>query len=144
MIADLDATLHDLKADEGTILHAYQDSLGYWTIGTGRLIDRRRGGGISMAENDLLLSNDVERAVAVLRIEYPWFETLDPVRQSAFVNLMFNLGPEGFASFKQTIKAASRNDWAGVARGLRTSLWFTQVQASRSGRILRMVKDGHR
>lgn len=34
-----------LRRDEGEKLYAYQDTLGYWTIGIGRLIDRRRGGG---------------------------------------------------------------------------------------------------
>jgi GH24 family phage-related lysozyme (muramidase) len=28
-----------LKRDEGEVLHAYKDSLGYWTIGIGILID---------------------------------------------------------------------------------------------------------
>jgi lysozyme len=28
---------------EGRVLHAYRDSLGFWTIGVGRLIDARKG-----------------------------------------------------------------------------------------------------
>ena len=31
-----------LERDEGRVRHAYQDHLGYWTIGVGRLIDARR------------------------------------------------------------------------------------------------------
>lgn len=33
-----------LTSDEGRVPHAYQDHLGYWTIGVGHLIDRRKGG----------------------------------------------------------------------------------------------------
>lgn len=143
-IADLDGTIADLEADEGVILHAYQDHLGYWTIGTGRLIDRRKGGGISLAENDYLLTNDIAGRVTILLAQYPWFATLDPIRQSAFVNLAFNLGVDGLAKFKQTLAAASRGDWTGVARGLKNSLWYRQVQRSRSDRIIRMMTKGHR
>src|SRR5687767_3619844 len=100
MLADLDATLADLREDEGTILHAYRDHLGFWTIGTGRLIDQRRGGGISLEENDYLLTNDVVGRASILHVTYPWFSALDPVRQSAFVNLAFNLGFDGLAKFK--------------------------------------------
>lgn len=144
MIADLDGTIADLRVDEGTILHAYQDTLGYWTIGTGRLIDRRRGGGISLDESDYLLTNDIHGRVLILMDQYPWFATLDPVRQSAFVNLAFNLGVDGLGMFHQTLAAAARGDWEDVARGLRNSRWFHQVQPSRSGRILRMMRTGAR
>jgi len=144
MIHDLAGTIADLRADEGTVLHAYKDHLGWWTIGTGRLIDERRGGGISLEENDYLLTNDIEGRAAILLEQYPWFVTLDPVRQSAFVNLAFNLGVDGLARFKNTLAAAARKDWDGVAHGLRDSKWFTQVQPSRSLRIIRMVREGHR
>lgn len=141
---DLAATIADLRVDEGTILHAYKDHLGFWTIGTGRLIDKRRGGGISPEENDYLLTNDIEGRVAVLRVQYPWFNDLDPIRQSAFVNLAFNLGVDGLAQFKNTLADAARKDWPGVERGLRNSKWFRQVQASRSSRIIRMITEGRR
>lgn len=144
MIADLAGTIADLKADEGIVLHAYRDSLGYLTIGCGRLIDERKGGGISLEENDYLLMNDINGRVAILLEQYPWFADLDPIRQSAFVNLAFNLGVDGLAKFKNTLAAAARGDWDGVARGLRRSLWFRQVQPSRSGRILRMMRTGQR
>ena len=45
-----------LRRDEGRVRHAYQDHLGYWTIGVGRLIDQRKGGGLSEDEIDYLLT----------------------------------------------------------------------------------------
>ena len=61
-----------LKKEEGVIPHAYQDHLGFWTIGVGRLIDKRKGGGLSADEIDYLLSNDINRFVAGLEKALPW------------------------------------------------------------------------
>jgi len=38
-----------LRRDEGEVLHEYKDSLGYSTIGIGRLIDKRKGVLLNMA-----------------------------------------------------------------------------------------------
>lgn len=50
-----------LRRDEGEVLSAYQDHLGYWTIGVGRLIDKRKGGGLTSEESDYLLGNDIDK-----------------------------------------------------------------------------------
>ena len=42
--------VEQLKRHEGLRLHAYADSLGYTTIGYGRMIDKRKGGGITERE----------------------------------------------------------------------------------------------
>ena len=48
-----------IKRHEGFVSNAYKDSLGYLTIGYGRLIDKSKGGGISETEAEYLLANDV-------------------------------------------------------------------------------------
>jgi GH24 family phage-related lysozyme (muramidase) len=68
--------LAHLAVDEGCVLHAYPDSLGYLTIGYGRLIDRRRGGGITNAEALMLLENDVDRHWHELVHRFPWVEAI--------------------------------------------------------------------
>ena len=50
-----------LRGDEGEVLTAYPDHLGYLTIGVGRLIDKRKGGGITPEESAYLLANDIMR-----------------------------------------------------------------------------------
>jgi lysozyme len=131
-----------LVVDEGVKLHAYQDSLGFWTIGVGRLIDARRGGGISYAEALDLLDNDIEKHWRELVERLPWVLTLDVVRQVALANLVFNLGVDGLAKFVNTLAAVKRGDWSSAANGLRNSRWYTQVQRSRSERIIYMVLKG--
>ena len=56
-----------LKRDEGVVAHAYEDTLGFLTIGVGHLIDGRRGGGLSPDEIDYILTNDIaEKSAQVL------------------------------------------------------------------------------
>ena len=53
-----------LRRDEGTKATAYQDHLGFWTIGVGRLIDSRKpGAGLRPDEIDYLLRNDINDRV---------------------------------------------------------------------------------
>jgi lysozyme len=134
--------LAHLAVDEGCVLHAYADSLGYLTIGFGRLIDRRRGGGITHEEAFMLLSNDVERVERVTLERFPWVAWMDEVRQVAVFNLAFNLGVDGLSKFVNTLAAMERQDWPAAANGLRRSRWFTQVQRSRSERIIAMILTG--
>ena len=143
----MNATSRDILAqhlvvDEGMVLYAYPDSLGYWTIGCGRLIDRRRGGGITHAEALYLLSNDIERHWTALIERFPWVERLNEPRQVALANLAFNLGINGLSRFVATMGAIQRGDWTAAGQGLRNSLWFQQVQSSRSSRIIQMIETG--
>lgn len=134
--------LAHLVVDEGVVLHAYEDSLGYLTIGCGRLIDKRRGGGISHAEAMYLLGNDAERVEREVLDRFPWVAWLDDVRQVAMFNLAFNLGIAGLAQFANTLSAIQANEWERAAAGLRASLWYRQVAKRRSERIIHMIVTG--
>ena len=79
---DRSRLLAQLKRQEGEVLHAYEDSMGYWTIGVGRLIDERRGGGISPEESQYLLSNDVTRTQASVAARFAWYAALDDAHQN--------------------------------------------------------------
>jgi lysozyme len=137
-----DLLLAHLVADEGVVLHAYQDHLGYWTIGAGRLIDKRRGGGITHAEALYLLGNDVDKFERGVLERWPWVAWLDDARQIAICNLAFNLGLDGLAKFRNTLAAIQDGRWADAAEGLRNSLWYRQIQKSRSERIVAMILTG--
>lgn len=140
--ASRERLLEHLAADEGCVLHAYSDSLGFLTLGFGRLIDKRRGGGITYAEALYLLENDVRRHWDELIARFQWVEALDDARQVALANLAFNLGLNGLAQFKNTLAAIQAGDWDAAADGLRKSLWYRQVQKSRSDRIISMIQTG--
>lgn len=87
----------ELERDEGRVLHAYQDSLGFLTIGIGRLIDKRKGGGITNEEADYLKLNDINKVKVGLERRLAWWRSLDAARQRVMMNLAFNLGADGLA-----------------------------------------------
>jgi len=130
-----------LRRDEGEKLAAYQDHLGYWTIGVGRLIDSRRGGGITAEESAYLLSNDIDKREAELLRRAPWMANLDPVRFGALVNMAFQMGVDGLLGFKNTLAMVREGDYAGASSGVLQSLWATQTP-SRAKRISDQIKTG--
>lgn len=131
----------ELRRDEGVVPFAYQDHLGYWTIGVGRLIDKRKGGGLSDAEIDFLLSNDIDRFEKQVIDALPWYSRLDDVRQRVLVNMAFNLGIAGLLGFKNTLAMIERGDYAGAAKGMLNSKWATQV-GERARRLATMMETG--
>ena len=130
-----------LIADEGEVLHAYDDHLGFATIGVGRLIDKRKGGGISHDEAMYLLENDIRRCAHGCQERYAWFEHLDPVRQQVIICMAFQLGFEGVAKFKLMIRAIEIGDWISASLEMQDSDWRQQTQA-RCDRMALIMRSG--
>ena len=133
--------IKELERDEGRVLHAYQDHLGYWTIGIGRLIDKRKGGGISNEEADLLKKNDIIKVQRQLDESLSWWRTLDPVRQRAIQNMCFQLGIGGLLKFKDSLAYVKAGDWKKAGSNLRQSLWYKQT-TNRAERVIKMIETG--
>ena len=138
---NIDRLKADLERDEGVVEHAYQDHLGYWTIGVGRLIDKRRGGGLSHDEMVYLLGNDIDRKTAEMDRRMPWWRDLDPVRARGLVNMAFNLGVAGVLNFRNMCAALRSGDWQRAHDEALNSLWARQV-GQRSQRIADMFLTG--
>ncbi len=133
--------LDEYIRDEGFRSAVYQDSLGWWTIGIGRLVDGRKGGGISQEEAAYLLANDLAAKERELDHALPWWRTMTVPRQRALRNMAFNLGVEGLLKFKNTLAAMQRGDYAAAAAGMRGSLWAKQVKG-RAERLARIMEAG--
>lgn len=130
-----------LRLDEGEKLHAYQDHLGYWTLGVGRLIDKRKGGGITLEESSYLLENDIRKRRAEVARRIPWFEGLDVVRQGVLLNMAFQMGVDGLMGFKNTLGMISRREYNDAARGMLQSLWAKQTP-ERAYRLSEQMRTG--
>ena len=130
-----------LRRDEGERLSAYQDHLGFWTIGIGRLIDSRRGGGISTDESTMLLRNDIARIRVELLQRLPWFVHLDPVRQGVLMNMTFQLGINGVMAFQDTLAKVQASDYAAAADRMLQSKWATQTP-ERANRLAIQMREG--
>lgn len=126
-----------LKREEGTVLSAYQDHLGYWTLGTGRLIDKRKGGGITAAEADYLLDNDISKYTAAVEQALPWARGLDEARKGVLLAMAFQMGVAGVLGFKNTLEMVRKGNYKGAAAGLLASRWAQQTPA----RVQRMAKQ---
>ena len=96
--------------------------------------------GITEAEARYLLDNDINQAINDLTV-FPWFPTLDAVRQRAFVDLCFNLGLPKLRGFVRLLAAAERGDWMAVSDELLTSSYAEQV-GRRAVTLAAMLRTG--
>ena len=131
--------ISELRRDEGVVAHAYQDSLGYWTIGVGHLIDKRKGGKMPDVIIDMLLRYDIDEKVAELNEKLPWWGFLDEPSQRVIVNMAFNLGVEGLLKFKDFMDALKDGDRNRAASEMLNSKWAEQVGA-RATRLAAVIK----
>jgi lysozyme len=130
-----------LRRDEGEVLSAYPDSLGYLTIGVGRLIDKRRGGGITPDESAYLLNNDIQRKTAEVFKALPWVKDLDQIRLNVLINMAFQLGTEGLLAFKTTLSLVQGGNYDQAARNMILSKWHSQTP-ERCERLAKQMKTG--
>lgn len=130
-----------LKRDEGEVLHAYQDHLGYWTIGIGILIDKRKGGGLRPEESEFIFRNRLKLLDAELSDRLPWIAKLDPARKGALINMAFQMGVTGLLGFKNTLAMVEAGKYQDAAKGMLESKWAKQTPA-RAQRLSNQVATG--
>ena len=136
-----DKMVKQLRRDEGVVKHAYQDTEGYWTIGVGRLIDKRRGGGLSEEEIDFLLNNDVAEKEKALEASVSFYKGLDEARRGVLLNMAFNLGIEGLLAFRNTLKLVGEGRYKEASEEMLKSNWATQV-GDRAVRLSKQMATG--
>lgn len=131
-----------LRIDEGVKAQAYQDHLGFWTIGVGRLVDSRKpGSGLRPSEIDFLLQNDIDDRIEALTRRLPWFQNLDDARRGVLLNMSFQLGVDGLMGFKNTLAMVESGDYMGAARNMMQSKWADQTPA-RAARMAEQMRTG--
>ena len=133
--------VQQLKNEEGVKNHAYQDSLGYWTIGVGRLIDERKGGLLYPDEIDYLLTNDIRRKTDGLNDALPWFHLLDEPRQAVLIQMAFQMGVKGLLAFSTTLSHVRVGRYAEAAVAMLESLWARQTP-ERAARLSKQMETG--
>jgi len=138
---DFDKIKAQLKIDEGVIPHAYRDSLGFLTIGVGRLIDKDKGGKLSDDEIEYLLHNDVNRKYGELLKALPWVKELDSARQGALLNMAFQLGVQGLLKFKNSLALIKTKQYKEAHDNLLLSLWAKQTP-NRAKKVAKQIETG--
>jgi len=133
----------DLVArEEGFRPYAYQDSLGYWTIGFGKLIDKRKGGGITEAQARRLLKDELDGIYVALDANLPWWRNMNEVRGAVLVSMAFQLGMAGLLKFTRTLAAMKSGDYLGAARGMMASKWARTDSPNRATRACLAMETG--
>lgn len=126
-----------LKQDEGFMPTVYKDTLGFSTIGYGRMIDK--GGGLTENEADYLLENDIVRVETELDNTFPWWRNCPDNVQVAMANMCFNLGLKKFKGFKNTLALLKAGAYNEAADNAMLSLWAKQV-GDRAKRVTDLMR----
>lgn len=142
----------ELRGDEGEVLKVYDDATGKPigpgtvvrgnpTAGVGRNLSGR---GLTMAESEYLLGNDIAACESELKPTMPWITLLSSGRQTAIYSLYFNIGlgnPARFqAKWPHFLQQMQAGQFGPAADNLETSQpWATEVgpRAKRLGELVR-------
>lgn len=139
----------ELRQDEGSDLVVYDDATGevlrpgytlkgHPTIGIGRCLDTH---GISVAEQEMLLQNDLVRVTLELS-QYAWYAPLSDVRKGVVENMAFQMGSTGVNDFHNMIACIINEDWQGAGAQMKQSAWYLQTQRTRTDRLIRQMMSG--
>jgi lysozyme len=134
--------VRQLKGDEGVKPCAYQDHLGFWTIGVGRLVDgRKKGAGLRPDEITYLLNNDIDDRINALTKALPWFQDLDDVRKGVLIAMAFQMGTEGLLGFERTLSLIRDGKYENAAHAMLQSKWAQQTP-ERAQRMAEQLRSG--
>jgi len=148
---------YQLRVDEGFRALAYKDTKGLLTIGYGRCLDTHplkgaelehighdcRERPITTQQAEYLLQNEVAHVDRKLHELLPnLYTTLDKTRQSALINLAYNMGLKGLLGFKKTLALLEAGKYEQASVELLDSQWRRDVGKYRSKRISEMIKLG--
>lgn len=129
---------YELSRDEKVRTKPYKDSVGKLTIGVGRNLDDK---GLSKAEINILLNNDINDCESDLDREIPWWRQLSDNRQRVLLNMCFNLGIPRLKGFKNMLRDVQNGLYDQAAVEMTDSLWARQV-GGRAVRLAKLMKNG--
>ena len=140
-----------IKEAEGFEPKVYKCPAGFNTIGYGHNLDANplndqqkhllnKDGSISEANASILLLNEIPKYEADAR-ELCDFDYLNDARKALMIDLVYNLGKNGFEKFRATRGFINMGDYNNAWKALRASKWFKQV-GNRAIRNCAILRDG--
>lgn len=130
-----------LERDEGYREYAYQDHLGYWTIGIGHLIDKRRGGRLHRDIIYQILSRDISEKTEQLYEYFPWAMELDEPRRAVLICMCFQLGIDGLRKFKKAMDFMEKGAYYAAASEFANSLVAREQTPERWERFCNQIRS---
>jgi lysozyme len=107
----------------------------------GRLIDSRKGGGLSNDEIDFLLENDIKTKTREVLLALPWMPRLSEPRQAVLIGMAFQMGIGGLLKFKRTLGSVEDGQYGEAAKEMLDSTWAKQTPA-RAHRMALQMETG--
>jgi len=80
-----------------------------------------------------IINRDLENAFPA------WYNDLDRNRQDVIINMVYNLGLQGFRKFKKMIHCLEIKDYTGATMEMLQSKWAKQV-GKRADRLAKIMK----
>ncbi len=130
--------IEQLKRHEGIKLTPYKCTSDKLTIGVGRNLEDV---GISEQEAEMLLQNDIQRAVTQLKERFPWTLELDEVRFAALINFTFNVGIGTVSKFVNAMALLKAKNYDMAADEFLQSRWAEQV-GQRAVEVTEQIRTG--
>lgn len=130
--------IEQLKRHEGIKLTPYKCTSDKLTIGVGRNLEDV---GISEEEAEILLQNDIQRAVSQLKERFPWTLELDEVRFAALINFTFNVGIGTVSKFVNAMALLKGKKYDMAADEFLKSRWAEQV-GQRAVDVTEQIRTG--
>lgn len=144
-----DSIYNHFVAEEGKKLCAYQDHLGYPTIGIGCLLSKNakdwpKYKGLCWTEQQVRdeFEKRFNKAVEGAKRTYgDQFNKFSPNRQLAIVDNIFQMGEAGYNTFVNSIRLIKSEQWSAAADNMLKSKWAAQTPA-RAKRITDLLRKG--
>lgn len=149
-----------IKYDEGTRVKLYKDTVGLYTIGVGHCLQttnkveaiqkldkkfgRTTSGLITEHEVEELLLEDIQRTILDIQSNKTLsrlYNSLDSNRKFALINMCFQLGVTGVASFRKSVALLVNSNWTEAEKELKDSLWYCQTK-DRAERVISVFRTG--
>ena len=124
-----------LIKNEGMKLHPYQCTANKTTIGVGRNLTDN---GITSAEAEQMLANDMDNVFADLDRNIPFWQSLPYNVRLVLCDMCFNLGIKRLCRFTKMLEAMEERDFELAGEELLDSTYAIQVK-KRADRNYRLV-----
>jgi len=127
--------------EEGRDPCVYRDSLGYYTIAIGCLVDKSQlGAGLCDAAIDAQFAHDSANARTIAK-RFPYFDELNDVRQAVLISMAFQLSTKPL-HWPDFIAALGAKDYVKAAAAGRDTDWWRIQTHNRAERQMRMLETG--
>lgn len=135
------------KFEEGYKPCAYQDHLGYWTIGIGCLLTKEiksmKWKGVCWTDEQIKteFKKRFDNAVAGAKRIFPDFVSYSSNVRLALVDMVYQMGEAGLKGFVNSVKLIKAKQWSRAADNLLLSKWARQTP-NRAKRTTDLIRRG--